>query len=233
MHFGHFGESFDRKAYASLDAYFDDLIAIYRAEIADLARRGCSFLQLDEVPLTLLCDETNRGIAQAQGDDPDALVDLYIDLVNRAIMGRPKTMRVALHLCRGNMQGLWMGDGGYAPIAEKLFTVLEVDAYLMEYDSPRAGDFAPLRHLPKGKRVYLGLVSTKNPAVEPADALRRKLDEAAKYAPAEQLGLCPQCGFASSAMSKFNVLPNPMTPDLQRAKLARLVEVAGQSWGSG
>jgi 5-methyltetrahydropteroyltriglutamate--homocysteine methyltransferase len=233
MHFGHFGESFDRKAYASLEAFFDDMIAIYRAEIADLARRGCTFLQLDEVPLTLLCDATNRGIARQEGDDPDKLADLYIDLINRAIAGRPKEMRVALHLCRGNMQGLWMGDGGYAPIAEKLFNALDVDAYLMEYDSPRAGDFAPLRHVPKGKRVYLGIVSTKNPAVESADALRRKLDEAAKYAPAEQLGLCPQCGFASSAMSKFNVLPNPMTPDLQRAKLARLVEVAGRAWGTG
>lgn len=233
MHFGHFGECFDRKAYDSLEAFFDDMIDIYRAEIADLAERGCTFLQLDEVPLTLLCDETNRGIAKAQGDDPDKLVDLYIDLVNRAIIGRPKSMRVALHLCRGNMQGLWMGDGGYAPIAEKLFNQLNVDAYLMEYDSPRAGDFAPLRHLPKGKQAFLGLVSTKNPAVETADALKRKLDEAAKYAPADQLGLCPQCGFASSAMSKFNVLPNPMTPALQRAKLARLVEVAGQSWGGG
>lgn len=233
MHFGHFGECFDRKAYASLEAFFDDMIDIYRAEIADLAARGCTFLQLDEVPLTLLCDETNRGIAKSQGDDPDKLADLYIDLVNRAIIGRPKTMRVALHLCRGNMQGLWMGDGGYAPIAEKLFNQLNVDAYLMEYDSPRAGDFAPLRHLPKGKQVFLGLVSTKNPAVETADALKRKLDEAAKYAPADQLGLCPQCGFASSAMSKFNVLPNPMTPALQREKLARLVEVAGQAWGGG
>ena len=232
MHFGHFGACFDRKAYKDLDAFFADMVAIYRSEIADLAARGCTFLQLDEVPLTLLCDETNRGIAKAEGDDPDKLVDLYIDLINRAVLGRPNTMRVALHLCRGNMQGLWMGDGGYAPIAEKLFTQLDVDAYLMEYDSPRAGDFAPLRHVPKGKRVFLGLVSTKNPAVESADALRRKLDEAAKYAPAAQLGLCPQCGFASSAMSKFNVLPNPMTPALQRAKLARLVEVAGRAWGS-
>ena len=232
MHFGHFGASFDRKAYATTGAFFDDMVDIYRAEICDLANRGCTFLQLDEVPLTLLCDETNRGIAKQQGEDPDKLVDTYIDLINRAIAGRPKTMRVALHLCRGNMQGLWMGDGGYAPIAEKLFNQLDVDAYLMEYDSQRAGDFAPLRHLPKGKRAYLGLVSTKNPAVETADALRRKLDEAAKYAPADRLGLCPQCGFASSAMSKFNVLPNPMTPELQRRKLARLVEVAGQTWGS-
>jgi 5-methyltetrahydropteroyltriglutamate--homocysteine methyltransferase len=232
MHFGHFGDCFDKKAYKSLEAFFNDMVDIYRAEITDLAARGCTFLQLDEVPLTLLCDETNRGIARQQGDDPEKLVDLYIDLINRAVIGRPKNMRVALHLCRGNMQGLWMGDGGYAPIAEKLFNELNVDAFLMEYDSPRAGDFAPLRHLPKGKRAYLGLVSTKNPAVETEGDLRRKLDEASKYAAADQLGLCPQCGFASSAMSKFNVLPNPMTPELQRQKLARLVEVAGRTWGS-
>jgi len=232
MHFGHFGECFDRRAYDDIGAFYDDMIDIYRAEICDLAGRGCTFLQLDEVPLTLLCDETNRGIARQQGEDPDALVDTYIDLINRALAGRPKTMRVALHLCRGNMQGLWMGDGGYAPIGEKLFNQLNVDAFLMEYDSPRAGDFAPLRHLPTGKTAYLGLVSTKNPALEPVDELRRKLDQAAKYAPAAQLGLCPQCGFASSAMSKFNVLPNPMTPELQRRKLARLLEVAELAWGS-
>jgi 5-methyltetrahydropteroyltriglutamate--homocysteine methyltransferase len=231
MHFGHFGDCFDRAAYKDIGAFFDALIAIYRAEIADLGRRGCTFLQLDEVPLALLCDETNRGIARQQGDDPAKLVDVYIDLINRALAGRPKTMRVAVHLCRGNMQGLWMGDGGYAPIAEKLFNALDVDAYLLEYDSPRAGDFAPLRHLPKGKTAFLGIVSTKKPAVEGADELRRKLDEAAKFAPAAQLGLCPQCGFASSAMSKFNVLPNPMTPDLQERKLARLLEVAERAWG--
>jgi 5-methyltetrahydropteroyltriglutamate--homocysteine methyltransferase len=232
VHFGHFDGCFDRTAYGDLAAFFDDLVAIYRAEIADLAARGCTFLQLDEVPLTLLCDETNRGIARREGEDPDRLVDLYIDLINRALAGRPRGMRVALHLCRGNMQGLWMGDGGYAPIAEKLFNALDVDAYLMEYDSPRAGDFAPLRHLPKGKTAFLGLVSTKNPALEPEDELRRKLDEAARFASAEQLGLCPQCGFASSAMSKFNVLPNPMTPELQRRKLARLLETAERAWGA-
>jgi 5-methyltetrahydropteroyltriglutamate--homocysteine methyltransferase len=230
MHFGHFGESFERHAYPDVGAFFDDLIAIYRSEIAELARSGCTFLQLDEVPLALLCDETNRGIARAAGEDPDRLVDAYIDLVNRAVAGRPPTMRIALHLCRGNMQGLWMGDGGYAPIAEKLFTALDVDAYLLEYDSPRAGDFAPLRHLPKGKMAFLGLVSTKNAALEPVDDLRRRLDEAARFAPLEQLGLCPQCGFASSAMSKFNVLPNPMTSELQQRKLARLLEVASASW---
>jgi len=231
MHFGHFGDCFDKKAYKDIGQFYEAMVSIYRAEIADLAKRGCTFLQLDEVPLTLLCDETNRGIARQHGEDPDKLVDVYIDLINRAVLGRPKSMRVALHLCRGNMQGLWMGDGGYAPIAEKLFNQLDVDAYLMEYDSPRAGDFAPLRHLPKGKRAYLGLVSTKKPALESADDLQRKLDEAAKYAPLDRLGLCPQCGFASSAMSKFNVLPNPMTPELQQRKLARLLETAERAWG--
>ncbi len=230
MHFGHFGECFDRSVYKDIDAFFDDMIAIYRAEIADLARRGCTFLQLDEVPLTLLCDETNRGIARAAGDDPDKLVDLYIDLINRAIAEKPASMRVALHLCRGNMQGLWMGDGGYAPIAEKLFNNLNVDAYLMEYDSPRAGDFAPLRHLPAGKIAYLGVVSTKKPEIEAADDLKRRVEEAGRHTDAARLGLCPQCGFASSAMSKFNVLANPMTPDLQRQKLERLVEVAAAVW---
>ena len=136
-----------------------------------------------------------------------------------------------LHLCRGNMQGLWMGEGSYAPIAERLFGGLDVDAYLLEYDSPRAGDFQPLRHLPRGKMAFLGLVSTKRPALEDADALRRKVDEAARHLPLEQLGLCPQCGFGSSAMSQFNVLPNPMTEDLQKRKLARLLETAQRIWG--
>ncbi len=230
MHFGHFAASFDHVTYADIESFFADLLAIYRDEIAELGRRGCTFLQLDEVPLALLCDETNRGVARRAGEDPDRLVDTYVDLINRAVAGRPPSMRVALHLCRGNMQGLWMGDGGYAPIAEKLFAALDVDAYLLEYDSPRAGDFAPLRHLPKGKIAFLGLVSTKDPALESGDELRRRLDEAGKFAPAAQLGLCPQCGFASSAMSKFNVLPNPMTPELQHRKLARLIEVAEKVW---
>jgi 5-methyltetrahydropteroyltriglutamate--homocysteine methyltransferase len=231
MHFGHFGQAADRTVYPDMDAYWDDMIAIYREEIADLAAAGCTLLQLDEVPLTLCCDETNRGVARQAGEDPDMLIDLYIDAVNRAIAGKPADMRVIMHLCRGNMQGLWMGDGGYAPIAEKLFNECHVDGFLLEYDSPRAGDFAPLAAVPEGKRVYLGLVSTKKPEVESADLLKRRLDEASRYAPLERLGLCPQCGFGSSAMSKFNVLPNPMTLDLERAKLARLTEVAQDVWG--
>lgn len=231
MHFGHFGRSADREIYPDMEDYWRDLVAVYREEIAALGKAGCTLLQLDEVPLALCCDETNRGIARKEGEDPDALVDRYVRAINDAVAGRPGDMRVVLHLCRGNMQGLWMGHGGYEPIAERLFNELDVDAYLLEYDTPRAGDFQPLKHLPKGKIAYLGLVSTKKPALERADELKRRLEEASRFAPIEQLGLCPQCGFGSSAMSKFNVLPNPMTIELETRKLARLIEVADAVWG--
>lgn len=231
MHFGHFGEAMDRSIYPDPDKYWADLVQIYREEIAELARLGCKFLQLDEVPLTLCCDESNRRIAASHGEDPEKLIDLYIDVINRIVADRPADMRVGLHMCRGNMQGLWMGDGGYAPIAERLFSQLEVDAYLLEYDSPRAGDFRPLSYLPKGKMAYLGLVSTKRPALESVEDLQRRVDEAARSASIEQLGLCPQCGFGSSAMSKFNVLPNPMTMDIERQKLSRLMQAAEKIWG--
>jgi 5-methyltetrahydropteroyltriglutamate--homocysteine methyltransferase len=230
MHFGHFGEAMDRSIYPDPAKYWDDLVRIYQEEIEALGKLGCRFLQLDEVPLTLCCDDTNRGVAKKQGEDPERLIDTYIDVINRAIAKKPKDMRVALHMCRGNMQGLWMGDGGYAPIAERLFGRLKVDAYLLEYDSPRAGDFAPLKYLRKGQIAFLGVVSTKRPEVESADSLRRRIDEASKHVPVEQLGLCPQCGFGSSAMSKFNVLPNPMTQDLEKRKLGRLLEVAARIW---
>lgn len=230
IHFGHFGAGVDPVAYPDRDAFFEDLVTLYREEIAELGRRGCDFLQLDEVPLTLCCDEVNRGVARAAGEDPDRLIDLYIALINRIVAGRPPGMTIALHLCRGNMQGLWMGDGGYGPIAEKLFNGLDVDAFLLEYDSPRAGDFAPLRHVPAGKRAFLGLVSTKSALAETPHELERRLSEAQRHAPLDRLGLCPQCGFASSAMSKFNVLPNPMTEALQARKLAVMLEVAERVW---
>ena len=230
MHFGHFSEAMDRSIYPDPAQYWDDLVRIYQEEIDALAALGCRFLQLDEVPLTLCCDATNRAIAKRQGEDPERLIDTYVEVINRAISKKPKNMRVALHLCRGNMQGLWMGDGGYAPVAERVFGRLDVDDYLLEYDSPRAGDFAPLKHLPKGKMAFLGLVSTKRAELESLEEIQRKVDQAARHLPLEQLGLCPQCGFGSSAMSKFNVLPNPMTEDLQRRKLARLLEVAETVW---
>jgi 5-methyltetrahydropteroyltriglutamate--homocysteine methyltransferase len=231
MHFGQFKDAVDKTVYPTVERYWDDLIAIFRQEIAELYAAGCRYVQLDEVPLALLCDPNIRALAKQEGDDPDVLVSLYIDVLNRAVAGRPADMTVAMHLCRGNMEGLWMGDGGYAPIAEALFTRCDVDAYLLEYDSPRAGDFAPLRHVPAGKRAYLGIISTKNPALESADDLMRRLDEAAKYAPMSRLGICPQCGFASAALSKFAVMPNKVTGDLQTLKLQRLIEVGQRAWG--
>jgi 5-methyltetrahydropteroyltriglutamate--homocysteine methyltransferase len=231
MHFGHFKAAVDGAAYPDVEKYWADLIAVFRQEIEDLYVAGCRYLQLDEVPLALLCDGNIRALAKSEGHDPDELVARYIDVLNRAVAGRPADMTVAMHLCRGNMESLWMGDGGYAPIAEALFNRCDVDAYLLEYDSDRAGDFSPLRHLPAGKRAYLGIVSTKNPALEPADDLLRRLDEASRFAPMERLGICPQCGFASAAMSKFAVMPSKVTVDVQTLKIELLVKVGRSAWG--
>jgi 5-methyltetrahydropteroyltriglutamate--homocysteine methyltransferase len=231
MHFGQFKDAVDRSVYPDVEQYWDDMISVFRQEIAELYAAGCRYLQLDEVPLALLCDPNIRALAKQEGDDPDQLVARYIDALNRAVAGRPADMTVAMHVCRGNMESLWMGDGGYAPIAQALFTRCDVDAYLLEYDSPRAGDFAPLRHVPAGKRAYLGLISTKQPELEPSDDLMRRLDAAAKYAPMARLGICPQCGFASAAMSKFAVKPSKVSADLQTLKLQRLIEVGERAWG--
>ncbi len=231
MHFGQFKDAIDRTVYPDVEQYWDDLVAVFRQEIAELYAAGCRFLQLDEVPLALLCDRNIRDLATSEGDDPERLVCRYVDVLNRAVAERPADMTVAMHLCRGNMEGLWMGDGGYAPIAELLFGRCDVDAYLLEYDSPRAGDFAPLRFVPPGKRAYLGLISTKKTALESLEDLVRRLDEAQTFAPLERLGLCPQCGFSSAAMSKFAVLPNPIDDNIQHAKLTRLIEVGERVWG--
>jgi 5-methyltetrahydropteroyltriglutamate--homocysteine methyltransferase len=231
MHFGQFKDAVDAAVYPNVEKYWDDLIAVFRQEIEELYAAGCRYLQLDEVPLALLCDGKIRALAKSEGDDPDELVARYIDVLNRAISGRPADMAVARHLCRGNMESLWMGDGGYAPIAEALFNRCDVDAFLLEYDSPRAGDFSPLRHLPAGKRAYLGIISTKNPTLETAEELLRRLDEAGRFAPMERLGICPQCGFASAAMSKFAVKPSKLTPDLQTQKIELLLDVGQRAWG--
>lgn len=231
MHFGHFSEAADRSVYPDMDQYWADMVAVYQQEIAALGEAGCTLLQLDEVPLTLCCDDTNRAIAQANGEDPEKLIDRYIDIINRAVAGRPANMSVLMHMCRGNQHGLWMGDGGYAPIAERLFGETDVDGFLLEYDSPRAGDFAPLQYLPKNKRAFLGLVSTKKPPLEDKDTLKRRIDEATRYTSLSQLGLCPQCGFGSSQLSKYNKQENPMTPAIQQAKLSLIVETAAEIWG--
>ena len=217
--------SFDHKVYPDRQAYFAALTAIMREEIADLARRGCTYLQMDEVPIAVLCDPKNQQRVRDRGENPDGLIDTYIDAINASIKERPAGMAVAVHMCRGNL-GHGMADGGYEPVADRLFNLLHVDGFFLEYDTPRAGDFAPLRFLPKGKTAVLGLVSTKLPEIESADGLKRRIAEAAKHAPLEQLALSPQCGFSSVARA------GRLPPGVVEGKLARIVEVAAEIWGA-
>jgi 5-methyltetrahydropteroyltriglutamate--homocysteine methyltransferase len=216
----------DRAAYGDREALMDDLARIMREEIADLAARGCTYLQMDEVPLAVICDPGNMAAVRRRGDDPDALIDLYIDAINRSIEERPASMTVCVHLCRGNA-GHGMADGGYEPIAERMFNRLDVDGFFLEYDTPRAGDFSPLRHLPAPRKAVLGLVSTKTPALETADALRRRIDEAAKFIDLDRICLSPQCGFASVPSR----VRQSLSLDQVEQKLARIVEVAHAVWG--
>jgi 5-methyltetrahydropteroyltriglutamate--homocysteine methyltransferase len=214
----------DRAVYPTRAPFFADLARIMREEIADLASRGCTYLQMDEVPLAVLCDPNNREIVKGRGENPEELIDTYVDAINQSIKDRPAGMTVAVHFCRGNRDH-GMADGGYEPIADRIFNRLDVDGFFLEYDTPRAGDFTPLRFVPKGKKVVLGLVSTKLAAIETADALKRRIEEAARSVPLEQLCLSPQCGFSSNA--RRGRLP----PDVVERKLARIVEVARQVWG--
>jgi 5-methyltetrahydropteroyltriglutamate--homocysteine methyltransferase len=180
---------------------------------------------MDEVPLAVICDPKNTEVVRARGNNPDDLIDLYIDAINHSIIDRPANMTVCVHLCGGNYaQG--MADGGYEPIAERMFDRLDVDGYFLQYDTPRAGDFSPLRHLPKPKKAVLALVSTKLPELESVDALRGRIDEATKFIDLERRCLSPQCGFASVPARAGRGFPM----DLTERKLARVVEVTGQVW---
>jgi 5-methyltetrahydropteroyltriglutamate--homocysteine methyltransferase len=223
-HFFRGGASIDKNVYPDIDALFADITAAYREEVADLAARGCTYLQMDEVPLAVICDPRNAEIVKSRGENPDRVIDVYIDAINQSIRDRPKNMAVAVHMCRGNM-GHGMANGGYEAIAERLFGRLDVDGYLLEYDTPRAGDFEPLRFVPKGKRVALGIMTTKNPEVESADSLKHRIEEAGRSIDIDQLCLCPQCGFSS------NVGTGKFPLDVVERKLARVVEVARQVWG--
>jgi len=217
-------EAADRTAYPSAEQLHRDLVAVYKAELRDLAARGCNYVQLDEVPLAMLCDPAVRDAAKARGDDPAALIRLYVDLINRVLEDKPAGMTIGLHLCRGNYKGQWMAAGGYGPVADELFGRAGVDAFFLEYDSERAGDFAPLKAVPKDKAVVLGLVSTKAAASPSADDLVRRVEAAARVVPVERLAVSPQCGFASS------VGGNPVTIDDQRRKLGLVAEVARRVW---
>jgi 5-methyltetrahydropteroyltriglutamate--homocysteine methyltransferase len=203
-----------------------DLVAVYRAELAELGEAGCRYVQLDEVPIAMLCDPDVGRQAAAQGGNPAGLLDTYLGLLRRIVADRPPGMTVGMHLCRGNFRGRWMAAGGYEPVAEKLFTETPVDAFFLEYDTARAGDFQPLRFVPRGKRVVLGLVSSKSGEPEDQAVLLRRIDEAARVRPLDQLGLSTQCGFASVAGG------NALTEDEQWAKLELVVDTAARVWGS-
>jgi 5-methyltetrahydropteroyltriglutamate--homocysteine methyltransferase len=214
----------DRAVYRDRHEFMADIIAIYREEFADLERLGCTYVQIDECAIPVLCDPRNRERVAARGESADANVDFYVDALNAIVKGRPSSMTVTMHMCRGNT-GQGMASGGYEPIAERVFAKLDVDGYLLEYDTPRAGDFAPLRFLPKPKMAILGLVSTKLRALEPVDALKRRVEEAARYVDLERIGLCPQCGFASTfTTARF-------TREDEEQKLRRVMEAASQIWG--
>jgi 5-methyltetrahydropteroyltriglutamate--homocysteine methyltransferase len=213
-------------AYPEMGQFFTDLARVYREEIEDLAAAGCTYLQIDDTNLAYLCDPKMREGAKKIGEDPDRLPSLYANLINQCIKDRPANMLVYTHLCRGNFASAWVAEGGYDPVAEVLFNELRVDGYFLEFDSPRAGNFAPLRYLPKGKRIMLGLVTTKTGQLENVDELKRRIDEAAKVAPLDQLGIAPQCGFSST------VLGNKLTVEDQIAKLKLIVDVAGDVWGA-
>jgi methionine synthase II (cobalamin-independent) len=225
LHFFRLGECADRAAYPDLDDFWSDVVRIYREELADLAHAGATCVQFDEVPQAMLCDENLRERVRTHGEDPARLTLLYIEMVNRVLENRPAGMTIGMHLCRGNLRGRWMASGGYEAIAERLFNDLKVDGFFLEYDTPRAGDFAPLRLVPADKFVRLGLVSSKNATLEMKDALKRRIDEAAKFASLDRLGISPQCGFASTAGG------NPLSVDDQRRKLALVAEVAHEVWG--
>jgi len=225
LHFRGGRAAIDAAVYPDLDDFYADLSAAYAAEIADLASRGCRYLQMDDTNLAYLCDDEIRASTAARGDDPDQLTRTYCRLFNAAIADRPKDMAVCVHLCRGNFKSAWVAQGGYEPVAEILFNEMAIDGFFLEYDDQRSGDFAPLRFVPKGKRIVLGLMTTKKPDLEARDALKRRIDEAAKYVPLEQLCVSPQCGFSSTAHG------NDLSEDDQWRKLALLREVAEEVWG--
>ena len=212
--------------YKDVARFWDDVIAAYRQEVTALAAAGATYIQFDDTCFAMLCDPRYRAIVQTWGNDPDRLALEYAQRTNQVIAALPDGVTVTLHQCRGNREGNWMAEGGYDPVADVLFNRIDVDGYFLEYDTPRAGSFAPLRLLPRGKKVVLGLVSSKDPRLESADGLKRRIEEAAKFAPLEQLALSQQCGFASS------IKGNPLSEADQEAKLVRIVEVARDVWGS-
>ena len=225
LHFRGGRGAVDEKVYPDMAGFYADLARVYSEEIKDLGEAGCRYLQLDEVNFAYLCDPKLRREVQNIGEDPETLPRTYADLINHSIAGRPEDMTVCMHLCRGNFEGAWLAEGGYEPVADVLFNGIDVTGYFLEYDTTRAGDFSPLRLVPKNKVVVLGLVTSKRGALEDKDDLKRRIDEASRFLPLEQLALSPQCGFASGERG------NKLSVDEEKAKLELIVDVARDVWG--
>ena len=225
LHFRYGREAVPEAIYPEMADFYRDLGTTYGKVVRGFADAGCRYLQFDEVNLAYLCDPALRDQVRARGDDPDALPEVYAGMINAAIADIPPDMTITMHLCRGNFRSSFVATGGYEPIAELLFNAIGVHGYFMEYDSERAGGFEPLRLVPKGKHVVLGLVTSKSGGLESRDDIRRRIDAAAKFVDIDQLCLSPQCGFASTEDG------NVLTEDEQWAKLAMIVEVAREVWG--
>jgi 5-methyltetrahydropteroyltriglutamate--homocysteine methyltransferase len=215
----------DAGVYPRLNVMFEDLGQAYKKAVRGFADAGCRYLQLDEVFIAMLCDPKYRQQMTARGDDPTKLGELYANLINTAMSDIPADMTITMHMCRGNYKSTYMGAGGYEAVQEILFNNINVHGFFMEYDDARAGSFDPLRLLPKDKIVVLGLVTSKSGKLESKDEIRRRIDEAARFAPLDQLCLSPQCGFASTEEG------NVLAEDEQWAKLRMIVELAGEIWG--
>jgi 5-methyltetrahydropteroyltriglutamate--homocysteine methyltransferase len=225
MHFRGGRAAIDQAAYPDMAAFYADLSRVYSEEVRGLADAGCRYLQIDEVYIAYLCDPELRSQVAALGEKPETLPSTYVGMINGAVAGRPRDMTVCMHLCRGNNSSGWVASGGYEPVAEVLFNEADVTGFFLEYDTERAGSFEPLRLVPKGKTVVLGLITSKKGRLENKDDVKRRIDEAAKYLPLDQLALSTQCGFSST------VAGNRLTVEEQTAKLRLVVEVAREVWG--
>ena len=226
LHFRGGRAGISKQHYPELDPeFYDDVAKAYGEELQSLADAGCTYVQMDDTNMAYLCDEKMREAARQRGDDPNELPHRYAGFINKVVAHKPAGMTLAMHLCRGNFKSTHAAAGNYEPVAEALLAEMNLDAYFLEYDDDRSGDFRPLRYLPKGKIVVLGLVTTKFGEMENKDALKRRIDEAAKYAPLDQLCLSPQCGFSST------VHGNNIAVQAQRDKLRLVVEVANEVWG--
>lgn len=224
IHFHRGPDGIDRKVYPDEDQWWDDLIAVYQQEIRALAALGCKYLQIDEVPIALLCDPNIQSKIARWGWNWETLLDRYVDANTRMLVGKPEGMAVGMHLCRGNYRGHFIGSGGYEPVAEKLFHQ-PVDQFLLEYDSDRAGDFRPLRHVPQDKSVVLGLISSKTADMESEKSLAARVEEAARFIPMDRLAISPQCGFGTTVGGA------PMDETTQQRKLELVSRMARTIWG--